>query len=153
VEVYTSRYLNYALLSSGLIVPVRISMIDPRRLLGELPYPLKYSLKALQPEHSHLGEWPKSCSAMWEKLSTIGNENITNQLASIYRAEGGKHLALCCYEDVTHSRGHQCHRVVLSVWWFERTGRELEEITDEGELLGLRKLHKQAAPVLSEGAL
>ena len=151
MEVYTSRYLNYDLLSTGLIVPVRISLLDPRRLLGELPYPLKYSVRALQPERSHLGEWPKTCSAMWEKLSTIGIEKISAQLATIYRAEGGKPLALCCYEDVTLP--NQCHRILVAVWFLERTGRELEEITDEGELLGLRKLHKQTAPVLPEGAL
>ena len=151
MEIYTSRYLNFDLLSTGLIVPVRISLLDPRRLLGELPYPLKYSVRALQPERSHLGEWPKTCSMMWEKLGGIGIEKISAQLAAIARAEGGKPLALCCYEDVTLP--NQCHRTVLSVWWFEQTGRELEEITDDGELLGLRQQHRQTSPALPKGAL
>lgn len=151
MEVFTSRYLNFDLLSSGLIVPVRISLIDPRRLLGELPYPLKYSIRALQPERDMLGKWPKFSGGMWEKLSGIGPEAIGRQLAAISEAEGGKPLALCCFEDLT--KGHKCHRVVVSVWWLEQTGRELEELTDDGEVLALHKLHKQTVPILPEGAV
>jgi hypothetical protein len=151
VEVYTSRYLNFDLLSSGVVVPVRISMIDPRRLLGELPYPLKYSVRALQPERDMLGEWPRFSGGMWGKLSRIGLRAITQQLEAISKAEASKPLALLCYEDLT--KGHQCHRAVVSVWWMEQTGRELEELTNDGELLSLHRLHKQTAPVLPEGAL
>lgn len=133
-------------------MPVRISMIDPRRLLGELPYRLKYSVQALQPPRDALGEWPRTCASVWRKLNAIGIEKIAAQLAAISEAEGGKPLALCCFEAVA-TRGHQCHRVIVSVWWLEQTGWELEEITNDGEVLALRQLHRQVRPVLPEGAL
>jgi hypothetical protein len=153
MEVYTSRYLNFDLLSSGVIVPVRCSMIAPQRLIGELPYELKYSVRALQPERHMIGKWSKFSTGMWAKLNTIGVEKIAAQLASISRAEGGKSLALLCHEDVTQARGHRCHRVVVSVWWLEKTGYELFEITNDGELLNLHRLHRQTAPILPKEAL
>jgi hypothetical protein len=152
VEIYTSRYLNFELLSSGLVVPVRISMFPPQRLLGELPYDLKYSVRALQPERHMLGEWPRYSTGIWKKLDTIGVEKITNQLAAISRAEGGKSLALLCFEDVTPARGHKCHRVVVSLWWIEKAGYEIPELTNEGELLNLHQLHRQTAPILPKEA-
>jgi len=148
VEIYTSRYLNFELLSSGLVVPVRISMFPPQRLLGELPYELKYSLRALQPEWHMIGEWPRFSTGLWKKLDAIGPEKIAAQLAAISGSEGGKNLALLCFEDVTPARGHRCHRTVASLWWLEQAGHEILELTDDGELLGLHKLHRQTAPIL-----
>jgi hypothetical protein len=152
VEIYTSRYLNFELLSSGLVVPVRISMFPPQRLLGELPYELKYGLRALQPEWNMMGEWSRLSTGMWAKLDRIGAEKIAAQLAAISEAEGGKNLALLCFEDVTQARGHRCHRVVASLWWTEQTGHEIPELTDDGELLSLHKLHRQTAPILPREA-
>jgi hypothetical protein len=152
VEVYTSRFLNYELLSSGAVEPVRISMFPPQRLLGELPYELKYSVRALQPERHMIGGWPKFSTSMWRKLDTIGVEKIASQLAAISRAEGGKSLALLCFEDVTPARGHRCHRTVASLWWLAQTGSELEELTNAGEVLRLYQLHRQTAPILPKEA-
>ena len=99
-----------------------------------------------------VGEWPKFSTGMWAKLNTIGVEKIAAQLAAISRAEGGKSLALLGFEDVTLARGHRCHRVVASLWWLGQTGQEMPELTDEGELLGLHKLHRQTAPILPRDA-
>jgi hypothetical protein len=85
---------------------------------------------------------------MWAKLNAIGAERIAAQLAAISKAEGGKSLAMLCFEDVTRERGHRCHRTVASLWWLEQTGREIAELTDDGELLSLHKLHRQTAPIL-----
>jgi hypothetical protein len=152
VDVYMSRFLNYDLLSSGVVVPVRISMFPPQRLLGELPYDLKYSVRALQPERHMVGERPRFSTGMWTKLDTIGVEKIANQLAAISRAEGGKRVALLCHEDVTQARGHRFHRVVVSLWWLEQTGQEIPELTNEGEVLSLHQLHRQTAPILPKEA-
>jgi hypothetical protein len=141
VEVYMSRFLNYELLSSGVVVPVRISMFAPQPLLGELPYELKYSVRALQPERHMIGGWPRFSTGMLAKLETIGVEKIASQLAAISTAEGDKSLALLCHEDVTQARGHRCHRVVVSLWWLEQTGHEIPELTNEGEALSLHQLH------------
>jgi hypothetical protein len=152
VEVYTSRFLNYELLSSGAVEPVRISMFPPQQLLGELPYELQYSVRALQPERHMIGEWPKFSTSMWRKLDTIGVEKIASQLAAISRAEGDKSLALLYFEDVTPARGHRCHRTVASLWWLAQTGSELEELTNAGEVLRLHQLHRQTAPILPKEA-
>jgi hypothetical protein len=152
VEIYTSRYLNFELLSSGVVVPVRISMFPPQPLLGELPYELKHSVRALQPERHMMGEWPGFSLGMWAKLDAIGAEKIAAQLAAISRTEGGRSLALLCHEDVTPARGHRCHRVVVSLWWAEQAGREIPELTDDGELLGLHRLHRQTAPIVPREA-
>jgi hypothetical protein len=152
VDVYMSRFLNYDLLTSGVVVPVRISMFPPQRLLGELPYELRYSVRALQPERHMIGEWPRFSTRMWRKLDTIGVEKIASQLATISRVEGGKSLALLCFEDVTPARGHRCHRVVVSLWWLEQTGHEIPELTNEGEVLPLHQLHRQTAPILPKEA-
>jgi hypothetical protein len=51
-----------------------------------------------------VGEWPRFSTGMWAKLDAIGAEKIAGQLAAISRAEGGKDLALFCFEDVTPAR-------------------------------------------------
>ncbi len=127
-------------------------MFPPQPLLGELPYELKYSLRALQPEWNMIGEWRKFSTGVWGKLNTIGAEKIAAQLAAISEAEGGRSLALLCFEDITRERGHLCHRTVVSLWWLEQTGREIPELTDDGELLSLHKLHRQTAPILPREA-
>jgi hypothetical protein len=152
VEIYTSRYLNFDLLSSGVVVPVRISMFPPQRLIGELGYELKYSLRVLQPERHMMGEWPRFSTGMWAKLDGIGAEKIAAQLAAISRAEGGRSLALLCHEDVTPARGHRCHRIVVSLWLTEQTGQEIPELTNDGELLSLHRLHRQTAPIVPREA-
>jgi hypothetical protein len=149
VEIYTSRYFNYELLSSGLITPVRISMFPP---LMELPYQLKYSVRALQPERSMIGEWPRYSNGFWRKLERVGMEAIARELAEIRRTERGRPLALLCYEDLM--RGHRCHRVIFSLFWEQHAGERVHELTDEGEVLALEQLHRQTAPILdlwSEG--
>jgi hypothetical protein len=89
---------------------------------------------------------------MWAKLDAIGADKIASQLAAISEAEGGKSLALLCFEDVTRARGHRCHRTVVSLWWMEQTGLEIEELTDGGEVLGLHRLHRQTAPIVPREA-
>jgi len=130
---------------SGMVVPVRISLAPPP---FELPYRLFYSARGLMLEPDYLGYWKNTSPAFWNKLDAIGPELIARQLAGISKREGGKPLTLCCFEDVT--RPHRCHRVVFSLWWQERTGEPVYELTDEGELLHLDKLHPQCMPVLPE---
>jgi hypothetical protein len=41
---------------------------------------------------------------------------------------------------------------VVSLWWMEQTGLEIEELTDGGEVLGLHRLHRQTAPIVPREA-
>ncbi len=141
--VYTARYAASSLLSSGALVPVRISMFPPIIPLG---YGLAEEVRDLEPDRSMLGEWDRYSTGYWKKLDAIGSERIARQLWAISERHGGKPLALLCYEDLTS--GDKCHRAVLAFWWYEQTGLEMPEITDDGELLGLHDLHRQTMPVV-----
>ena len=143
-ELYAARYGALRLLSSGAVVPVRISMIDPRELM-DLPYEIATSVPELMPERDHLGEWRNFSPRFWRKLDTIGPEKILPKLAGISNDQGGRPLALCCFEDLR--AGDECHRAVVMAWMRDVAGVEVREITDDGELLALEQLHPQAMPV------
>jgi hypothetical protein len=143
-ELYAARYGAHGPLSSGAVVPVRISMIDPRELL-DLPYEIAASVPELMPERDHLGEWRNFSPRFWRKLDTIGPEKILPKLAGISNDHGGRPLALCCFEDLT--AGDECHRAVVMASLRDVAGVEVREITDDGELLALEQLHPQAMPV------
>jgi hypothetical protein len=143
-QIFTSRYFNVDLLSSDQVMPVRISLLDPVSLLGELPYPLEHSVRELQPEFRERGEWPKFSPRFWRRLDETGTERILLRLQAIAAQSPGKPLCLLCFEDVR--RPQQCHRVIVSQWWYEQTGWKMPEITDAGEVLEPRQLHRQVAP-------
>ena len=144
-EVYTSRFLAKDVLASGMVVPVRVSMYPPQPLLGELPYELKHTVRDLIPERTMHGEWRKFSPLFWEKLEHLGVEKIASQLAAIGARYDGKPLALLCFEDLL--KGQRCHRVIISAWWRERSGQEVCELTNEGEVLKLEQLHHQVMPL------
>jgi hypothetical protein len=144
-EVYTSRFLAKDVLTSGLVVPVRISMYPPQPLLGELPYELEHTVRDLVPERTMHGEWRRFSPLFWGKLEYLGMEKIASQLTAIASRYGGKPLALLCFEDLL--KGQRCHRVILSAWWREQSGEEVCELTNEGEVLKLEQLHHQIQPL------
>jgi hypothetical protein len=144
-EVYTSRFLATDVLTSGMVVPVRISMYPPQPLLRELPYALKHAVRNLMPERTMHGDWRKFSPLFWEKLEHLGVEKIASHLAAIGARHECKPLALLCFEDLL--KGQRCHRVILSAWWHEQTGWRMPELTDDGELLGLDQLHHQIQPL------
>ena len=62
------------------------------------------------------------------KLIRLGVDRIVAQIAKISAEEGGKALALLCYE-ADPARGH---RSAFSSWWFEQTGQRVEELQSCG---------------------
>lgn len=143
-EIYTARYLSYDLLSSGLVIPVGISMLRPP---FDLPYELAAKPRILRPEWAMCGDWWKFSPMFWKKLEGLGPELIARRLGEISRANGEKAVALCCFEDVSKDRGHKCHRTVFSFWWEEVSGYKVYELTNEGEILDHYDLHKQSLPI------
>jgi hypothetical protein len=144
-EVYTSRYIAHDVLSSGLVVPVRVSMYPPEPLMGELPYGLAHTVRELIPERRMYGDWREFSPTFWRHLDGIGPERVLARLRTISAEHEGKALALCCYEDLP--RGQMCHRVIFSAWWQEQSGQEVCELTNEGEVLKLEQLHHQVMPL------
>jgi len=147
VEVFTSRYFAQNLLTSGVVVPVRISQRPP---IIPLPYELAGVARTLTPDWKTTGQnWDVYCPTYWTKLERVGVEGIARELAEISKENDDKALALLCYEDLL--RGHRCHRVIFSLFWEQHTGERIPELTDEGELIALEQFHRQTAPILDAG--
>jgi hypothetical protein len=143
IELYTSRYFATSVLTSGEVVPVRTSMRPPQSLVP-LPYPLEETAFSLLPEPWMTGEWSWLSPTYWLHLDGQGVEKIGEELATISGRHGGKPLALLDHEDVT--KGDRSLRVVFSMWWEDRTGREAPELTDNGQVLRLDALPKRTRP-------
>ena len=144
-QLFTSRFLAEAVLTTRELIPVRISYQPP---LIPVTYEIEHSVPELMPEPIMFGEWPRFSASYWVKLDTIGLQRIGARLAAISEEFGGKALALCCHEDL--QRGFQCHRVLASSWLELQTGRAVPELTSVGEVLELHELHKQSHPNLPE---
>jgi hypothetical protein len=141
VEIYTSRFLNFELLSSGVVVPVRVSMHPP---LIPLPYELEETAWSLVPEPWMTGEWPWLSPTYWCHLDGQGTQKIGKELEDISERHGGRPLALLDHEDPT--KGHRSLRVVFATWWEENTGQEVPELLDDGQILHYSQLHRRTRP-------
>jgi hypothetical protein len=146
-EVYTARYLATDVLSSGAVIPVRISMYPPEPLLGAaLPYQVGHTVRELIPQRHQHGDWRKFSPLFWNHLDETGPEKIAFRLAAIAAQDAErKPLCLLCFEDL--QRGQLCHRVIVSAWWREHTGQGIYELSNEGEVLTLEQLHHQVMPL------
>lgn len=141
-QLFTSRYFAEAVLSTGEVVPVRVSYEAPIVPLG---YPLEETAKTLLPEYAMLGEWDHVSQTYRHKLDTLGVERIGEELSAISARHGGRPLVLLDYEDLV--RGLRNHRIVFSVWWEEKTGQAVLELTNDGEKLHYSRLPRQVQPV------
>lgn len=138
-EVFTSRYFNTDLLTSGEVVPVRGSIHPP---VVPLPYPLEVAPSILpEPGPLTLSEWHPTRSTYWRQLDATGLPAIAAELRAISERHGGKPLAVCDYEDL--ERGHRSPRVVFGRWLSEKAGIEVPEITADGRRLPHAELHRQ----------
>lgn len=131
-DIYTSRYFAYDVLSSGLLIPIRISVYPPTRI--PLPYSLDYRLPSITPERWMDGVWSKYASGMWFKLNEHGVSLIAKELIKISEDNDQLAVALLCYED-TRPGGDFCHRLVFQGWFEEKTGIVIPELTNDGELI------------------
>jgi len=143
--LFTSRYFAEDVLSTGKVVPVRVSYEAPIIPLG---YPLEEIAETLVPEFAMLGEWDHLCQTYWHKLDTLGVERIGEELAGISDRHDGRPLALLDYEDLV--RGLRTHRIVFSVWWEEQTGQAVLELTNDGQKLHLLSVAQAGAAQASK---
>lgn len=121
VELFTSRWQNRAL-ETAPVVAVGISRGVPKFRVGyryrRLPdlYPDGWMLSIEDDDRFN--------EAYRRKLDRVGVNRITAALERISREEGGRALALLCYE----ADPGQCHRSAFAAWWEERTGQPVEEL-------------------------
>ena len=121
MRLYTSRWQNRAL-EKLYVVPVGISRGTPR-----FPVGYRYRrLPDLYPDGWMFGieEDARFNEAYRKKLDRIGVDRIAEGLTRISREEGGRPLALLCYE----ASPSDCHRATFAAWWEERTGQEVPEL-------------------------
>jgi hypothetical protein len=142
-QIFTSRYFAEDVLSTGEVVPVRVSYEAPIVPLG---YPLEETAEILLPEFAMLGEWNHFCQTYLHKLEVLGVERIGEELSAISVRHDGRPLALLDYEDLT--RGLRNHRIVFSQWWEQRTGQAVLELTTDGKKLHYSQLPSQVQPML-----
>lgn len=140
-RLYTARFLATDVLTSGEVVPVRVSMFEPVVPLG---YELRECAWSLVPEEHMEGEWPWLSPAYWGLLDERGIGAIAEELAEISGRHGGRPLLLMDHEDVT--RGDRSLRLVFARFWEERTGEPVLEIADDGTKLHYRQLPKRTRP-------
>ena len=114
-ELFTSRYFAEDVLSTGEVVPVRVSYEAPIIPLG---YPLEETAETLLPEFAMLGEWDHLCRTYRHKLDTLGVRRIGEELSAISDRHDRRPLVLLDYEDLT--RGLRNHRIVFSRWFMVR---------------------------------
>lgn len=122
MRLYTSRWQNRDLERLD-AVAVGISRGTPR-------FPVRYRyrrLPDLYPDGWMFGieDDARFNEAYRKKLDRLGVDRIAEGLARISREEGGKPLALLCYEADPAS----CHRSAFASWWFEQTGQVVEELS------------------------
>lgn len=123
IELFTSRWANRGL-SRLPVVPVGISRSTPR-----FPVAYKYRMaRLLAPSRETFAlrsdeAFERSYLAGLEEIAV---EKITDLLTKISDEEGGRALALLCYEDV-HA-GQVCHRRMFAQWFEGKTGIMVPEL-------------------------
>jgi hypothetical protein len=140
-RLFTARYLAENALTSGEVVPVRVSMRPP---LVPLSYKLKETAWSLVPEPWMTGEWPWLSPTYWSYLDGQGVEKIGKELRAISHRQGDKPFALLDHEDPT--KGHRSVRIVFAAWWEANAGQAVPELLEHGQILHYAQLHRRTRP-------
>jgi hypothetical protein len=140
-RLFTARYLAENALTSGEVVPVRVSMRPP---LVPLSYKLEETAWSLVAEPWMAGEWPWLSPTYWGYLDSQGTQRIGKELRAISDRYAGKSLALLDYEDLM--KGHRSLRVVFAAWWEANAGEVVLELLDDGQILHYSQLHRRTRP-------
>ena len=126
VMVYTSRFQNPELKSEK-YTAVRISLGAPRWKVG---YKIVGAIKDLMPTGlRHIENPEEFCNLYYERLDSIGVDNIRNQIQ--YYEQIGKPVVLLCFEDIRKGGNNWCHRSAFAKWWQKRTREIISELKDD----------------------
>ena len=118
MEIYTSYYGNLKKLSRNNIIPVGISLGIPKWFRGNNLRYLAPTYKILQ-----LATQEEYIPAYIKLLESMDMERFRFDLTVISESEGGKDIALLCYEKP----GDFCHRRIFADWMKEKTGYDIKE--------------------------
>ncbi len=123
MKVTTSRYANQKVIEASGLVPIGITVGQPK-------FPLKYAkvdVRTLAPDPQSLGRanWPV---AYRRKLDGLGTDVVRRVLNE---AGGGRDVVLLCFECLALDGEDSCHRRVFAEWWETHTGERVEELEDK----------------------
>ena len=118
MEIYTSYYGNIRKLRNNSIIPVGISLGIPKWFRGNNLRYLAPTYKILQ-----LATQEEYIPAYIKLLESMDMERFRFDLTVISESEGGKDIALLCYEKP----GDFCHRRIFADWMKEKTGYDIKE--------------------------
>lgn len=117
MEIFTSYYGNLKKLRANDIIPVGISVGIPMYFNG-------HSLSYLAPTRNMLSLGEKEYTPRYrEILEKVDLNRLRSDLSIISNNEGGKDIALLCYEKPPEF----CHRRLFADWLKEKTGYEVKE--------------------------
>jgi hypothetical protein len=126
MKVTTSRYANQKVIEASGLVPIGITVGQPR---FSLRYD-KVDVKALAPDPQSLkrANW---AVAYRRKLDGLGVDQVRHLLGE---AGNGQDVVLLCFECLAVHGEDSCHRRVFATWWEKHTGEEVEELKDKAPI-------------------
>jgi hypothetical protein len=125
----TSRYQDGHLIAATTLLPVGITMGNPRvRLKG---YKIEHRVREAAPRGQQLADaktdWPLFVSTYVKRLDSFGVAWYKRRFASLLADHPDKTgVVLLCYEDL--AAGERCHRRVFAEWWEINTGQQVPEL-------------------------
>ncbi|MDD3907441.1 MAG: hypothetical protein PHF34_04425 [Bacteroidales bacterium] len=118
MEIFTSYYGNLKKLRENNIIPVGISRGIPKWFYGN-------NLQYLAPTYAVLSlkTIEEYAPAYIKLLERFDIDRFRDDLRIISNNEGGKDIALLCYEKP----GEFCHRRLFAEWFKEKVGYDIKE--------------------------
>lgn len=117
MKIYTSYYANTKKLIKNNIMPVSVSVFNPKRLKNDI----RVSLRYLAPRYNMLKMGEEEYTPKY--LDILKNTNPKRVIEDLEQATQGQDCALMCYEIPTDF----CHRHLIADWLNEKTPFEVEE--------------------------
>jgi len=123
MKVTTSRYANQKVIEASGLVPIGITVGQPK-------FPLRYAkvdvlTLALDPQSLNRKDWAVVYRRM---LDGLGTDLVRRVLGE---AGGGRDVVLLCFECLAQHGEDSCHRRVFAEWWETHTGERVEELEDK----------------------
>lgn len=117
MKIYTSYYSQTKRLQKNNILPVSVSLFNPKYLKNEI----KCSLKYLAPRYKMMKMSVEQYKPEYVKI--LSSINPSRVIEDLKQAGKGKDVALMCYE----SPGQFCHRHMIAEWLNKKTKFEITE--------------------------
>jgi hypothetical protein len=124
IDLATSRYQAKDLIVASGLVPVGISIGEPKFPLG---YQCVYVTRLAPWGLREISDDEEFTRRYRDRLDAIGIDQVQRRFRSISAAHDDRGLSFLCFEPA----GAFCHRRVLASWYEEQTGQHVPELEDQ----------------------